>query len=144
MVAGPPATPVTTPVALPAEAVADALLHAPPAEVVARVVIAPRHKFREPVMPAGKGFTVTALVTSHPAPSEYVIVTAPVTNPLTTPVVAPTDASTGLLLLHAPPAVVLLSVILSLRHTPPAPLIGAGREVTVTVLVDAQPVTGFV
>ena len=72
------------------------------------------------------------------------MVTDPVTSPLTTPVVAPTNASTGLLLLHMPPAVVLLSVMLSFRHTPPAPLIGAGKEVTVTILVAAQPVEGLV
>ena len=72
------------------------------------------------------------------------MVTDPVTSPLTTPVVAPTDASTGLLLLHVPPAVALLKVMLSFRHTPPAPLIAAGSEVTVTALVAAQPVTGLV
>ena len=136
--------PVTAPVVLFTVAVAVPLLHAPPVVAVARVVVLPAHTFLEPVMPAGKGFIVIVLVTSHPAPSEYVIVTAPVTNPLTTPVAEPTDASTGLLLLHVPPVVMCVSDIAPPTHTPLAPLMAAGNEVTFTVVAVAQPVARLV
>ena len=59
--------------------------------------------------------------------------------PLTIPVDAPIVATAVLLLLHVPPATVLLSVILDPTHTADVPVIAAGIAYTVTVAYATQP-----
>lgn len=70
----------------------------------------------------------------------YVIVAMPLATPLTMPVPAPTDAIEMLLLVHVPPPVASLSVIVAGKHSGALPVIPAGIEVTVTIVVAAQPV----
>ena len=63
----------------------------------------------------------------------------PAVTPVTTP---PTVivATAGVALLHAPPAVALLKVVVALTHTLVVPVMAAGSGFTVTVVVTAQPV----
>jgi hypothetical protein len=57
----------------------------------------------------------------------------PEPTPETTPVDEPTDATDGLLLLQAPPVVVLLSVVVAPVHTEPAPVIAPAEVAALTV-----------
>ena len=66
------------------------------------------------------------------------MVTVPPFNPVTTPVPVPIDAIAGLLLLHAPPGVELLNVVLLPWQTAGAPAIGEGIPTDIAV-VDRQP-----
>ena len=63
------------------------------------------------------------------------MVAPPVATPLTTPV-ALTVAMAVLLLLHAPPAVASLSVVVPPTHNVVVPVITAGSGVTVTTAVE--------
>lgn len=67
------------------------------------------------------------------------MVVVPVVIPVTMPVVAPTVAIAGLALVHAPPGVVVVSVVVLPIHTVPAPPIGEGIAFTVTIAVTVQP-----
>jgi hypothetical protein len=49
-------------------------------------------------------------------------------------------ATAGVALLHVPPAVALLNVVVALTHTLVVPVMAAGSGLTVTVVVTAQPV----
>jgi hypothetical protein len=49
-------------------------------------------------------------------------------------------ATDGVLLLHVPPVVVLLTVVVSPAHTCSVPVMAAGSGFTVTVAVRIQPV----
>lgn len=68
------------------------------------------------------------------------MVAVPVVAPVTTPDAEPTGAIAVLLLLHAPPVVASVSVIVAPTHTLLLPVIAAGEVLTVTVAVVAQPV----
>jgi hypothetical protein len=59
--------------------------------------------------------------------------------PHTTPDVSPTVATAGLLLVHVPPLIVLLSVVHEPSHTCAGPLIGYGARMIVISLVAIQP-----
>lgn len=64
----------------------------------------------------------------------------PVDTPVTV-VVLPGDvtvATDGLILVHVPPGVVLLSVVVAPEHTVPIPLMAAGKGFTVSTAV-ARP-----
>ena len=63
----------------------------------------------------------------------------PAVTPVTTPP-AVMVATAGVALLHVPPAVALLSVVVEPTHTLVTPVITAGSGLTVTVVVTAQPV----
>ena len=67
------------------------------------------------------------------------IVVVPPEAPYSTPLpdIVPTA---GVLLLHTPPGVVLLSVVVCSSHNVVAPVIAAGRPLLVTVAVVMQPV----
>ena len=62
----------------------------------------------------------------------------PASIPVTTPVVD-IVATAVLLLVHAPPPVVLLKVMLCPRHTVDEPVIVTGKPLTVTADVTVQP-----
>jgi hypothetical protein len=65
-----------------------------------------------------------------------------VSNPGAIPVTIPPDvtvAFAGLLLVHMPPAVPSLRVVLLPTHTLGVPAIGTGDELTVTTVAVAQP-----
>jgi hypothetical protein len=63
----------------------------------------------------------------------------PMATPITIPEPEPTEAMVESLLVQAPPAEVLLSVVADATQTPLAPLI-APREITVTGITELQPV----
>lgn len=67
------------------------------------------------------------------------MVAVPALYAVTTPVIMPTSATTGLLLLHNPPMVVVLSVDVVCAQITVGPVIAAGEGFTVTIAVAAQP-----
>jgi hypothetical protein len=77
----------------------------------------------------GNGLTVTVAVAKQVAPVLYDIVTVPGAIPVTVvavPGVPETVAMAALLLLHAPPATVLLRIIVLPGHTTEGPEIADG------------------
>jgi hypothetical protein len=116
------------------------LLQVPPGVVLVNEVLVPTHTLPNVgVMPAGVVLTVTALVTKQPvALIVYVIVATPVATPLTTPP-AVTLATATLLLLHVPPGVALVHVVLSPIHIDvEPPVIAPGVTFTLTTLMAIQ------
>jgi hypothetical protein len=83
--------------------------------------------------------TVTTVVAEHPA-TVYEIVAVPVEKPVTTPP-APTLATDGVALLHVPPPVELLKVVVDPVQTLATPvLFVVGLTVTlITVLAVVTP-----
>jgi hypothetical protein len=118
------------------------LVQVPPVVASDNKVEEPGHENLLPVIGAGSGFTVTALVVLQPVGCVKVIVAVPETNPVTVPVVAPT-ATLKLVLLQVPPPA-SLSVMVVPSHSVAGPLIAAGNESTVTRAVATQPVAGNV
>jgi len=139
MVAVPAAMPVITLAAVVATAVL-LLLQVPDGVASLRVVVRPAHTFMVPVMAAGSGLTVSAVVAVQPVGKVYVMVRAPADTPVMIPVVLPAVASVVLLLLQVPPVVALLSVVVRPAHTLVVPLIAAGSGLTVNAVVMLQPV----
>ena len=105
----------------------------------ANVVVKPTHTFVVPVITAGKGLTVTVVVTKHPVGKVYDITEVPPDTPVTTPT-ALIVATAGVALLHVPPAVASARVVVEAWHTVVVPVITAGNGLTVTVVVTKQPV----
>ena len=68
------------------------------------------------------------------------IVAVPADIPLTIPAPARTVATEGLLLVHMPPDVVWLNVVVDPVHADVAPVIADGVALTVSVIVRTQPV----
>jgi len=64
----------------------------------------------------GSGFIVATIITLQPVLSVYVIVAVPAAIPFTIPVVDPMVAMVVLLLLHVPPLVASVSVVLPLTQ----------------------------
>jgi hypothetical protein len=96
------------------------------------------------VLLIGKGFiviTLVTLVTPHALVTAYVITVVPEAMPVTVPVAEPILAFAGLLLVHRPPAVPSLSVMLDDAQTPAGPLIAGtdGSVITDMVRVALQP-----
>jgi hypothetical protein len=91
------------------------LLHVPPDVGELSVIDAPTHIVPAPPIASGNGLTVIMAVMPQPAPGEYEIVAVagemPVWVPVSTPVVTSIVATEVLLLLHVPPGVTLLNVI---------------------------------
>ena len=142
----PEATAVTTPPMDTEDTEASAVDQTPPVAVVVNVEDIPVHMAAAPVMlPAtGEGMIVIpAVVNAVPQPlvTVYVIVALPEVTPVISPVVL-TVATAALLLLHVPPVVVLLKVILAPWHTDERPVIvpDAGFGLTLSVaVVMAEP-----
>jgi hypothetical protein len=73
------------------------------------------------------------------------MVTLPAETPLTTPVPAPAVATDVLLLVHVPPGVALLSVVVAPTQTVEEPgLMAGGAAITVTGFVTKHPATVYV
>src|ERR1700752_3196741 len=89
---------------------------------------------------AARGLTVTVTVRTHPLVGVNVMTVVPATNPVTIPVAEPTLPAVGLLLLHVPPVVASVRVVLPPTHTLAVPLITPGNAFTVTTVVILQPV----
>src|SRR6202008_1408822 len=83
-----------------------------------------------PVGADGFGLTVNAIAAAQPVPKVYEIVVLPVATPETVPEV-PMLATSGLLLLHVPPDVASVNVVVRPRQTLFAPPIAAGFGFTV-------------
>ena len=111
------------------------LVHAPPVLVLLSAVVRPAHTFIVPVIAAGNGLTVTAVVLIQPVASIYVIVAVPAVTPVTTPVDALIAAIVPLLLLHTPDGVASLSAVVRPAHTLVTPVIASGNGFTVTAVV---------
>ena len=105
----------------------------PPASVSA--VVSPIHTESAPVIGDGNGLTVTMVMAIQPVEAVYVTEPVPADTPVTTPEVADTDIC-ALVLLHVPPPVAELNVVLRPTHTESIPDIaeGAGSIVTTTLL----------
>jgi hypothetical protein len=88
---------------------------------------------------AGKGLTVTVIVTKQPVGMVYEMTEVPTDTPVTSPEEL-IVATAGVELLHVPPAVTSLSVVVDPWQTEEVPAIAAGKGLTVTVLVIKQPV----
>jgi len=139
MVAIPAATPFTVPPVTPAIAVL-LLLQVPPGVASLSIVVLPTHTCNTPVMGAGDGFTTSVkVIWQVVAVSVYVIVAEPVATPVTAPVTEVTEAVVGRLLLHVPPGVASVSIIVWPWHTVGLPMIVAGKGFTVTVIELLQP-----
>jgi len=135
-------TPVTTPVPAPIVAVViSLLLQLPPTVASVKVVFAPVQTVVEPDIAKGVGLTVISYVATQPLGSVYVIVGVPAATPVTVPVVEPTVARPVLLLVHSPPPVASVNVILLPMQTLVGPPIPAGVELNVTTCVAEQPET---
>ena len=126
MVLVPVDSPVTTPDVLMVAVVVLATLHVPPVAVLLIVMVAPTQTTVGPerVPASGAGFTVTTLVATCVPQAlimVYLMVSTPADTPLTTPVVF-TDAMAGNTVLHVPPVVALLSVMVALAQTVDGPV----------------------
>jgi hypothetical protein len=140
MVTVPAATPVATPVVDTIEATAALLLlHVPPPTFPARVDVKPAHNVVAPVIELAAGFTETITMRLQPDAIVYVIVVVPADKPDTTPVVTTTDPIDGLLLVHVPPVLAQLRVVVIPRQALIVPLITA-IGFTVIVLATTHPV----
>lgn len=71
------------------------------------------------------------------------MITVPFDTPHITPLELPIVATAGLLLLHVPPVLVLVSVVQSPLHTLSEPPIAAGSVFTVTTAVAEHPETVY-
>ena len=118
------------------------LLHVPPGVASLNVVFAPTQIVVAPTIGAGSGFTTNDVVVIHPVPNVYVITVVPpgLAPPVTNPVLVPIVATAVRLLLHVPPGVPSLKVVVSPAHIVVLPDIAAGKGLTVTVTVLKQPV----
>ena len=140
MITVPRTLPVTMPLDEPMLAmVASLLLHVPPVEPSAKVVVEPIHVLSVPVM-GSIGLIVTLVVTKQPAAMVYVIVAVPPPTPVTRPEVISAVAFEVLLLLQVPPVIASVSVLAEPAQKTSEPLIAVGRELIVTIVFAAQPV----
>ena len=117
--------PAETPVTIPEEeptVATDVLLlsHVPPETASVKVVTVPVKMVVGPLIGAS-GSTVTVTVAIL-VPIAYVIIHVPAEMPVTMPVEDPTVAIAVLLLLHWPPAVESINVLLDPTHTLAVPV----------------------
>src|ERR1017187_5057910 len=113
--------PVTIPVG-PTLAIPDALLlHVPPAVISLKDVVKPAHTVSVPNMAVGNGLTVTTCVSAQ-LPIVYEIVVVPADRPVTLPSAStvPTKVFT---LVHIPPPVASVKVVVNRSHTDVDPVI---------------------
>ena len=139
MVALPAETPVTTPEAVPTPATAALLLLQTPPDVLwLKVVAEPTHTAAVPANAEGALLTVSVTDAAQPVASVYEISAFPVPAAVTTPTVE-TAAMELLVLLHAPPGVVLLKAATDPTHIVAGPEMAAGSGLTVTTASALQP-----
>jgi hypothetical protein len=139
IVAVPALTPVTTPDAVPTIATPVLLLlHVPPVEASARVVVLPTHVVSVPVT-GSIAFTVTTTLVLQPPAIEYVIPAVPPDTPATRPEAEPTVATPVLLLLHVPPLIPSARAKPLPAHIGALPVMAGKPDSTVTVVVTKQP-----
>lgn len=138
----PVARPETMPEKLPTVAtLVLELVHVPPPASVSEIVELMQTD-DEPVIAAGKAFTVTMPVAAQPELSVYEIVAVPTFTPLTVP--PDTVAIVVELLLHVPPPVASERMVVPDLHRERDPVNAAGPASTVTVFTAVHPVVGLV
>jgi len=145
MLVVPAVTPVTTPEVTPIVATDGvALVHEiPPGRMLYTTFVLPIHTGTLPLIAAAPPLTVIGFVLQHVGFVEYVIVGVPADTPVMIPVPAPTVAKPVLLLVHAPPRVVLLNVTVLPTHTFVVPVITGRAALTVAIAVARQPATVY-
>ncbi len=114
------------------------LAHVPPPTVLNNAAIPPTQAVVVPVMGAF-GFTVTVAYAGHPAVLVYVMLDVPPAIPVTIPVDAPTVAIVVLPLVHVPPGVALLRLVVLPWQTVFTPVIAGGDARTENVIVLVHP-----
>lgn len=67
------------------------------------------------------------------------MVAVPIELPVTSPVLLPTVATPTVPLVHVPPVVALLSVVIEPTHTVAVPVMAAGAPIIQTLYVAKQP-----
>ena len=141
MTAAPAETPETTPVPVVIDAIfVFPVFHVPPADKSLKPVVALTQTVVMPAIAEGKGLTVTAFAAMHPVGSVYVITDVPALTPVSVPVVETIVAMIVLPLLHVPPDVPSLKVVVKPAHKLVAPVIATGKGFTTTEAVVIQPV----
>jgi hypothetical protein len=141
-VVAPPITAVNTPVeGSIVPTIVRLLVQVPPLVASANVSVSPTHTSAAPEIGAGTGFTVTDFHAWHPvATNVYDIVVEPKLLPKTSPVIGLTLATDGLRLVHMPPIMASLNVVVKPWHKLDAPIIVVGNALTVTAVDAKQPV----
>ena len=115
------------------------LFQVPPLELV-RVDEAPIQTLATPVMAPGTGLTENVVVAMQPVGKVYDIVAVPEVTPYASPEDRPMVATAALLLVHMPPGVASVKVVVLPGHTAAPPPITSGRALMVTVVIAVQPV----
>jgi len=87
----------------------------------------------------GIALTVAVTDVEHPFDNVYIIEGFPAETPVTIPDVDPTIAWPVALLLHKPPEVASLRLVVCVTQTTGVPVIAAGVVFTVTAWVDTHP-----
>jgi hypothetical protein len=138
MVVLPADTPVTIPVLLTVAIAVLLLLQTPPGAPSVNVIVEATHTLVAPVIVPGTGNTLTekdkvAAAVPQELVTEYEMMTLPADTPDTTPVplIVATDM---LLLLHTPPGVPSVNVVVAPTHTPDAPAIVPATGIGLTVI----------
>jgi hypothetical protein len=134
------ALPDTTPVVAPTEAINELLLlHEPPEVASLRVVVAPAHIDAVPRIDVGELPTVIVTVFVQPGTVVYVTLVVPTLRPAKTPLVEPMVPTDVLLLLHVPPDVASLRVVVEPRQTVVEPVMACTWLTVTTVVAVLHP-----
>ena len=132
--------PLTNPVDEPIVAIVVLpLLHMPPVVASLKVIVLPTQTPGAPKIAGGAAVTVNVMVAVHPEGSKYFIVVVPTEWLVTIPVTEPIVATDELTLLHVPPGVGSLNVVVVPTQIAVAPVMD-GTGIIVTDLVAEQPV----
>lgn len=142
-VAVPAVIPLTIPVPFTIAIVGELLLHVPLIVALLKLVVPPAHTWLLPLIAAGSGLTTILDTVLHEVGNVYVMLALPADTPVATPALL-IVAIAMLLLVHAPPGLVLLKFVVMPWHTFKLPLIGIGSGFTFTLAVRTQPVAGSI
>ena len=133
------ATPYTAPVEPTVAPPILLLVHVPLPELDSTVV-EPVQTFNAPVIGDGNAFTVNCAVLVQPAPVVYDMVVLPAAIPVTMPDDVPIVPAAAFTLLHTPPDILPVSVVVAPGHMLSEPVIfGCAFMVTIVVVIQAAP-----
>ena len=140
MVAVPATRPETTPNGSTVAIARAPDVHVPAALSLVNAVLEPAHTESVPDIASGIGLTVIVAEVMQPVPRVYMIVATPWVIPVTAPAVpVPTPTVTSVLL-HEPPEVASVRMIVDATQTAEGPPMLPGFALTVTSLIALQPV----
>jgi len=122
--------------------VVSVLVHTPPGVASKSVIVELSHTTVGPEISAGNGLTVMVVIAAHVVGSVYsiTVVHGPGPMPVTSPVNGSIAAQPGLLLLHVPPGVRLVKVMVESSQTDEGPPIVSGWGFTRNTVSVLQPV----